>query len=96
MGSGLISAAPKPLEWWLRLTGYRGITLPPWGIYVLPEHLDNVRLRRHELAHWEQARTYGVLGFYTRYLWFTLRYGYRQNPLEVLARKAEHEPANQD
>jgi hypothetical protein len=30
-----------------------------------------------------------VIGFYARYLWFTLRYTYRNNPLEEQARKAE-------
>jgi len=37
----------------------------------------------------EEIEEHGIIGFYARYLWFTLRYGYRNNPLEVQARKAE-------
>jgi hypothetical protein len=44
---------------------------------------------RHEQAHADQIAQYGVIGFYAKYLWFTLRHGYRNNPLEELARKAE-------
>ena len=76
------------IGWTLRRTGFAGVTLP-WGIYILPERLQDARLVRHEQAHADQIAQYGVIGFYTRYLWFTLRYGYRNNPLEVQARKAE-------
>lgn len=74
----------------LRCTGFAGVTLP-WGIYILPDRLQDERLRRHELEHARQIDQYGVIGFYARYLWFTLRHGYRNNPLEVQARKAENE-----
>jgi hypothetical protein len=72
----------------LRRTGFAGVTLP-WGIYILPERMQDERLIHHEQEHAKQIEEYGVFGFYIRYLWFTLRYGYRDNPLEVLARKAE-------
>lgn len=88
--------ARGPILWWLRMSRYKAITLPPFGIYALPEHLDNERLQRHEQEHWRQAQQYGTLGFYSRYLWYSLRYGYFLNPLEVQARKAEDEPRNQD
>lgn len=83
--------ARGPIRWWLKLTGFAGITLPPFGIYILNERIDDLRLRRHEEEHWRQSRQYGVIGFYVRYLWYTLRHGYRNNPLEVQARKAENE-----
>ena len=76
------------IGWTLRRTGFAGVTLP-WGIYILPERLQDARLVRHEQAHADQIAQYGVIGFYAKYLWFTLRHGYRNNPLEKQARKAE-------
>ena len=74
---------------WLRLWGFHGITLPPWGVFILAERMGDERLVRHEMEHWRQAQQYGVIGFYARYLWYSLRHGYRNNPMEVQARKAE-------
>lgn len=81
--------ARGPVRWWLKLSGYKAITLPPFGIYALPDHLDNERLQRHEQEHWRQAEQYGTAGFYLRYLWYSVRHGYHNNPMEVAARKAE-------
>jgi hypothetical protein len=84
----VVRPATALIGWTLRRTGFAGVTLP-WGIYILPERLQDARLVRHEQAHADQIAQYGVIGFYAKYLWFTLRYGYRNNPLEVQARKAE-------
>ena len=85
----MIRSAPAPIRWFLKATGFAGITLPPFGIYVLSERLGDMRLRRHEEAHWEQAKRMGTVRWYATYLWYTLRHGYWNNPLEVEAR--EHE-----
>lgn len=85
----VIRPANGLIGWTLRRTGFAGVTLP-WGIYILPERLQDERLVRHEQEHARQIDEFGVIKFYVRYLWFTLRYGYRNNPLEVLARKAEN------
>lgn len=82
-------AAPAPIRLWLRLWGFHGITLPPWGVFILAERLGDERLQRHELAHWRQAQELGAVRFYARYIWLTLRHGYRGNPMEVEARAAE-------
>ena len=84
----MVRPANGLIGWTLRRTGFAGVTLP-WGIYILPERLQDARLVRHEQAHADQIAQYGVIGFYARYLWFTLRHGYRNNPLEEQARKAE-------
>lgn len=81
--------APKLLAWWLRKIGMGAITLPPFGIYAIPERLNEERLARHENAHWEQYKRMGFLGFYAAYLWYSLRYGYWDNPMEIEAREAE-------
>jgi hypothetical protein len=90
MNEAKISVAKGPVEWWLKKTGYKGITLPPFGIFITEDRIDNERLRKHELAHWKQAQELGVLKFYSKYLWYNLRYGYRENPMEVEARQAEY------
>lgn len=77
------------VRWFLRTFGYGGICLPPFGIYILAERMHEGWLVRHEQCHWEQAQRMGVLRWYVVYLWNNLRYGYRDNPLEIEARAAE-------
>jgi hypothetical protein len=84
----VIRPANGLIGWTLRRTGFAGVTLP-WGIYILPERWQDARLVRHEQEHARQIDELGVIKFYALYLWFTLRYGYRLNKLEELARKAE-------
>jgi hypothetical protein len=84
---------PRParhiIRWFLKATGFAGVTLPPIGIYILAERLHDQRLVRHELEHWAQAQRLGVVRFAFTYLYFTVRYGYWNNPLEIEARAAE-------
>lgn len=84
----VIRPASGLIAFTLRRTGFAGVTLP-WGIYILPDRLQDERLRRHELEHARQIEQYGVIGFYARYAWYTLRHGYHSNPLEVQARTKE-------
>jgi hypothetical protein len=77
------------VRWWLQRTGYAGITLPPCGIYILASRLTDVRLRRHEIAHWAQYERMGALRFYAVYLWHLVRVGYDRHPMEIEARAAE-------
>lgn len=85
----MIHTARHIILWFLRAFGFRGITLPPFGIYVLAEHITSERLRRHEMAHWAQYQRMGAVMFYVRYVWLSLRHGYRNNPMEIEARAAE-------
>ena len=77
------------IRWFLRTFGYHGITLPPWGVFILVERMGDERLVRHETAHWLQYKRMGALRFYAAYLWGLLRHGYRNHPMEIEARKAE-------
>lgn len=45
---------------------------------------------KHELAHVAQYQRYGLFNFLLRYIWYSIRYGYYKNPLEIEARAAEH------
>jgi hypothetical protein len=82
-------AAKGPIAAWLKFVGHHAITLPPFGIFIRPDHIDDAYLRRHESVHWEQAKEIGVIMFYIKYLYFQVRYGYQDNPMEIEARKAE-------
>ena len=83
---------PKPAKglvaWVLRRTGFAGVALAPFGIYILPEQLDNNRLIKHEQQHWLQWQRMGTVRYYMTYLYEVLRYGYKNSPMEKEAREA--------
>ncbi len=56
------------------------------------EFLKDERWLRHELAHIEQYRQHGLIKFLVRYLWYSIKYGYYNNPFEVEAREKENGP----
>ena len=76
----------------MRASGHAGICLPPFGIFLLPESLYSHSLIRHERCHWMQARRMGSARWAFTYLWYNLKYGYRDNPLEQEARDAASAP----
>lgn len=53
------------------------------------EFLEDEALLRHEVCHVLQWKRLGYMGFLFFYLWWSIRYGYYQNPLEREARDAE-------
>lgn len=71
--------------WFLRRLGFAGITWPWRAIWILPEEWENEWLWRHELVHAQQVERDGAVWFSVRYLWWLVRYGYRNNPYEVEA-----------
>lgn len=78
---------------WLGLFGLGGIALPPLGVILNARLAPDTRalVLRHELVHWEQARRYGWLGFYLRYVWEWVRAGfsYTNHPMEREAEQGE-------
>jgi hypothetical protein len=69
-----------------------------WGNRILlwgcsqEEFQMNIPWVRHELKHVEQYQRFGMVGFLARYLAYSIRFGYANNPLEVEARQAENNP----
>ncbi len=47
----------------------------------------------HELVHVQQWHRHTYLGFLAKYLWYSIRYGYTNNPFEVEASKLENDVA---
>jgi hypothetical protein len=81
----VVKPAPHLIRWFLKTFGYGGITLPPFGIYILAERLDEEELVRHEKVHWSQYERMGLLTFYLSYLFGLIRYGYKNHPMELEA-----------
>lgn len=82
-----LSKQPKffPVPSWLqRFFKSHAITLPPFGMFFSHGHFVESTIR-HELVHWEQYNRYGVVGFYLLYLYYTIKYGYWENPMEIEA-----------
>jgi hypothetical protein len=81
---------PKParglIAWVLRRTGFAGVALAPFGIYILPEHMYSDSLIRHEQTHWQQYKRMGTVKYYATYAYQVLKYGYRNAPMEREAR----------
>lgn len=50
------------------------------------EFLNNQHWVNHELKHVQQYKRLGFARFLILYLWYSLRYGYFENPLEKEAR----------
>ena len=80
--------APHIVRWFLRTFGFGGVTLPPLGIFILAERINEDALVRHEQVHWAQYQRMGIVRFYATYIYQVLRYGYHNAPMEVEARQA--------
>lgn len=63
---------------------FNAITIPPFGMFFFSEHFVDSTIN-HELVHWQQWQRMGTFGFYLNYLIGFLKYGYRNNPMEVEA-----------
>ena len=57
--------------------------------YIDRHHMYNKSLQRHELKHIEQINREGYIKFSFKYLWYSFKYGYKNNPYEIEAREAE-------
>jgi len=53
------------------------------------QFLLNERWLKHELCHVKQFQQYGFVLFIAKYLWESIKHGYRSNKYEVEAREAE-------
>lgn len=70
--------------------GYRGKVVYPFMFFSYLQEAVPDWLFRHELEHIYQVRREGWCKFHAKYLWYLIRYGYKNNPYEVDARKKEH------
>lgn len=85
-----IKTATGVIRWYMQKQGFKGWTSFWNTIYMLPGYENHERLLRHEFKHIEQIKRDGRLVFAVKYLWWSWRVGYRNNPYEVEARAAEN------
>ena len=75
---------------WMKRHWVRGIVI---GRHIMfQDALPPAWLFRHELEHAYQQVREGVIFFYLKYFWYSLRYGYQDNPFEVAARAVQYDP----
>lgn len=79
------------LLWLLKKFKFIGWT-SAWGvIYLHPNHMNNQRLIRHEQVHAMQIQRDGVVWQPIKYMYYLIKYGYRDSPYEVEARAGEEQ-----
>lgn len=77
-------------HWFLRriFPWATAITLGHTVLFKYPEeHYVGRNTIAHELVHVAQIEREGLLKFYAKYLWYNIRYGYKDNPYEIEARE---------
>jgi len=75
-------------HWYLKYiaTGYVGMVFYPWVIFKKSKEEVSDVLFRHEMEHVYQIREIGWVKYYTKWWWYTLTKGYKNNPYEVEAK----------
>lgn len=83
----------QPKIWYVnRLPfGYNGLTIPPFGIFILKDQKQNAPLVLHELVHWKQFQREGLARFLIGYRRQHRAVGYDANPYEIEARFCEND-----
>jgi len=77
---------------WLSKAGVRGICLGPFILFSMPAEEVPQYLFRHELEHHYQQLRDGRVWFHLKYIYWSLRHGYTNNPYEVEARAKANNP----
>ena len=68
---------------------------PPWveavtfWPVIFMKDPTNLKLLAHERVHLKQQLRGWLIFFYIKYIYYNLKYGYKDNPYEIEARKAE-------
>lgn len=57
-----------------------------WPFIFIKDTIDD-KLLRHEKIHLEQQKRGYLLGFYIKYFYYQIRYGYENNPYEIEAKE---------
>ena len=93
----MLNAKFKEVTGWrlklLCLFGFNGFTFFNGTIWLRP-NMDaetKHRVMTHEARHIFQIKQDGKIWFAIKYLYYAFKYGYRNNPYEIDARKAANE-----
>jgi len=76
-----LKSDPKFIK--MNLPGDRkAVTMPPFGVYIEPEHKDDEMVIKHEMCHWQQYQDRGLVDFYRDYFRMKANNDYENNPME--------------
>jgi hypothetical protein len=67
--------------------GQMAATVPPFGTFIEKKYKKDKSILRHEMAHWKQYHRMGFYSFYGTYFKEYIKYGRKNGPMEVEARK---------
>ena len=77
---------------WFVPPGKLAWVLYPFMFFRQPKEEVTDTLFRHEWEHVDQVWREGWLKFYCKYVWYSIRRGYHDNPYEIEARVRAHKP----
>ena len=82
----IIKARPFSLQRLILKTSKKKamLWLPDMNIYYIGDYPSAV-LIMHELIHVKQVERYGKVKYMELFLWYNIKYGYKNNPLELEA-----------
>lgn len=72
---------------WLPFKHRRGITIPPFGIFIRNQYKNETWMEPHEDIHWKQYQSRGLFRFYIEYFRDYKKNGYFNNSFEKEARE---------
>jgi hypothetical protein len=85
-----IISAKGIYSWFLFKFNYSAITMPWQTVHVRSDRIgpEYRKLIDHEMVHIDQINKYGSIRWTLLYLYYSMRYGYINNPLEIEARNS--------
>jgi len=81
---------------WMKRYGVRGVVIGRKIMFAQPAKEIPQWCFRHELEHAYQQIRDGRITFYLKYFYYSLRYGYEDNPYEVEARERSTLPLTEN
>ncbi|MFL0088524.1 hypothetical protein V2550_07605, partial [Tenacibaculum maritimum] len=72
----IIKKEPKIIYTKFIIPPFRGMTIPPFGIFIRKDLKNDQKIIEHDLIHWKQYKRMGIVMFYFRYFIQLLIIGY--------------------
>ncbi len=77
---------------WMKRVRCHGVVIGRKILFSMPARDIPQWMFRHEIEHAYQQIREGRVLFYLKYFYYSLRYGYHDNPYEVQAREKQESP----
>lgn len=83
----VVKTASGVAQWFLKTFNYGAITMPWQTVYVRQDLVGVSALVEHEKVHCEQIQRLGAITWTFLIVYYLVRYGYQNSPLEKEARE---------